>query len=145
MLFCFKIVESFSFIQPYVILQIQQIGRGKGLESGWYTVRFEDATDQSFAFRAEVLNKEDKEYYYWKVYGLAPYTKYRFRVAIVLKRVLEGPDITFEEGPELMDDTIDINRMSSIVTQPSFVVRTDPSETELPSKPIIISVRQVRL
>ena len=31
----------------------------------------------------------------------------------------------------------------SIVTQPSLVVRTDPSEVEAPSKPIIVSVQQV--
>ena len=80
-----------------------------------------------------VENKNDNNIYYWTVVGLTPYTKYRFRVVILLT----GSESVI---PEYLDDTKGIH---SIVTQPSLVVRTDPSEVESPSKPIIVSVQQV--
>lgn len=83
------------------------------------------------------MSKNDDAEYYWTVDGLAPYTKYKFRVVILLT----GSRIS--EDPELLLDNIDTNRI--IVTQPSFVVRTNPSEIQTSSKPIIISVQQVRL
>ena len=85
-----------------------------------------------------IENRKDPNEYYWTVVGLTPYTKYKFRVVISLM----GSNIESSEKHFYSD--IDFESATYIVTQPSLVVRTAPSEKEAPSKPIIISVQQVR-
>ena len=103
------------------------------MKSDWYNVRFKGTKIKTF-FK-EVENKNDNNEYYWTVVGLTPYTKYTFRVVILLL----GTESVIPEYLDI-DDTKEIH---SIITQPSLVVRTDPSEVEAPSKPIIVSVQQV--
>ena len=113
---------SYDFIRPHIRLQIQRIPQNE-LESDWYDV-----------YARETSSSENE--HHWTVFGLAPYTKYKFRVVILLV------------GPKLQSDDYldahDTESVRSIVTQPSFTVRTEPSKVEGPSKPTIISVHQVR-
>ena len=106
------------------------------MESDWYGIKFEE-TETETTFIARETRKDDNEYY-WTVSGLAPFTKYKFRVVIILMGSSES--LGSEYYPS---DSIDTNAINSIVTQPSLVVRTDPSEVEAPSRPIIVSVQQV--
>ena len=85
-----------------------------------------------------IENRKDPNEYYWTVVGLTPYTKYKFRVVISLM----GSNI--ESSEKYLNSDIDFESATYIVIQPSLVVRTAPSEKEAPSKPIIISVQQVR-
>ena len=103
------------------------------MESDWYdvTLTIEEIKSSPYARETSSSDKEHR----WTVFGLAPYTKYKFRVVILLV------------GSQLLkDDYLDVHdteSASSIVTQPSFTVRTEPSKVEGPSKPTIISVHQV--
>ena len=104
------------------------------MESDWYdvTLTLEEIKSSPYARETGSSDNEHR----WTVFGLAPYTKYKFRVVILLV------------GSKLQsDDYLDVHdteSVSSIVTQPSFTVRTEPSKVEGPSKPTIISVHQVR-
>ena len=105
------------------------------MESDWYdvTLTVEEIKSSPYARETSSSDKEHR----WTVFGLAPFTKYKFRVVLLLV------------GSQLpSDDYLDVQdteSVSSIVTQPSFTVRTDPSKVEGPSKPTIISVHQVRV
>ena len=124
---------SYDFIRPHIRLQIQQIPQNE-LESDWYDVTLQ-VEERTSTLNARETSSSDDEHH-WTVFGLAPYTKYKFRVVILLV------------GSKLQsDDYLDVHdteSVSSIVTQPSFTVRTEPSKVEGPSKPTIISVHQVR-
>ena len=96
-----------------------------------------EGTNTKILFKA-IENRRDPNEYYWTVVGLTPYTKYKFRVVISLL----GSNIESSEKHIYSD--IDFESATYIVTQPSLVVRTAPSEKEAPSKPIITSVQQVR-
>ena len=100
-----------------------------GLDGECYTVNYKPASTS---------DADDDINYQWTVYGLTPYTKYRFRVAIFLT----GSNFTLTKQLVEFDDTHDIS-LNRIVTQPSLVVRTSQSNTLPSSKPIIISVQQV--
>ena len=122
---------SYDFIRPHIRLQIQQIPQNE-LESDWYDVTLQVEERTSTLYARETSSSENE--HHWTVFGLAPYTKYKFRVVILLV------------GSQLKsDDYLDTESVSSIVTQPSLTVRTEPSKVEGPSKPTIISVHQVRI
>ena len=89
------------------------------------------------SFKA-VENSKDTNEYVWTIVGLTPYTKYKFRVLILLMGSNSDRNSMYLHGD------IDFESASYIVTQPSLVVRTFPSEKGAPSKPIIVSVQQVR-
>ena len=83
-------------------------------------------------------NSKDTNEYVWTIVGLTPYTKYKFRVLISLM------GSNSDRNSKYLHGDINFESASYIVTQPSLVVRTFPSEKEAPSKPIIVSVQQVR-
>ena len=124
---------SYDFIRPHIRLQIQQIPQNE-LESDWYDVTLQVKERKSTLYARETSSSENE--HHWTVFGLAPYTKYKFRVVILLV----GSKLQSDEYL----DVHDTESVSSIVTQPSFTVRTEPSKVEGPSKPTIISVHQVR-
>ena len=97
-----------------------------------------EGTKTKSPFKAIEKRKDNNEYF-WTVLGLTPYTKYKFRVIILLM----GSNIDTNE--KYLDGNIDLKSASYIVTQPSLVVRTSQSEKEAPSKPIIVSVQQVSI
>ena len=89
------------------------------------------------SFKAIESSKDSNEYV-WTIVGLTPYTKYKFRVLILLM------GSNSDRNSKYLHSDIDFESASYIVTQPSLVVRTFPSEKGAPSKPIIVSVQQVR-
>ena len=105
------------------------------MESDWYdvTLTVEEIKSSPYARGTSSSDKEHR----WTVFGLAPFTKYKFRVVILLV----GSQLPSEDYLDVQDT----ESVSSIVTQPSFTVRTEPSKVEGPSKPTIISVHQVRI
>ena len=122
---------SYDFIRPHIRLQIQQIPQNE-LESDWYDVTLQVEERTSTLYARETSSSDDE--HHWTVFGLAPYTKYKFRVVILLVG-----------SQQKSDDYLDTESVSSIVTQPSLTVRTESSKVEGPSKPTIISVHQVRI
>ena len=105
------------------------------MESDWYAVTLAEEEIKSSPYARETSSSEKE--HHWTVFGLAPFTKYKFRVVILLVGSQLPPDDHL--------DVQDTESVSSIVTQPSFTVRTEPSKVEGPSKPTIISVHQVRV
>ena len=105
------------------------------MESDWYDVTLTVEETKSSPYARET-SSSDKEHR-WKVFDLAPFTKYKFRVVIHLV----GSQLPSEDHL----DAHDTESVSSIVTQPSLTVRTEASKVEGPSKPTIISVHQVRI
>ena len=104
------------------------------MESDWYDVTLTVEEIKSSPYARETNSNENE--HRWTVFGLVPFTKYKFRVVILLVGSQLPPDDHL--------DVQDTESVSSIVTQPSFTVRTEPSKVEGPSKPTIISVHQVR-
>ena len=125
---------SYDFIRPLVRLQIQQIPQNE-LESDWYDVTLQVEEIKSSPYARETSSGDNE--HHWTVFGLTPYTKYKFRVVILLV----GSQLPSDDYL----DVHDIKSVNSIVTQPSLTVRTEPSKVEGPSKPNIISVHQVRI
>ena len=105
------------------------------MESDWYDVTLTVEEIESSPYARETNSNENE--HRWTVFGLAPFTKYKFRVVILLV----GSQLPSEDYLDVQD----IESGSSIVTQPSLTVRTEPSKVEGPSKPNIISVHQVRI
>ena len=125
---------SYDFIRPHIRLQIQQIPQNE-LESDWYDVTLQVKERKSTLYAWETSSSENE--HHWTVFGLAPYTKYKFRVVIHMV----GSQLPTEDYLDVQDT----ESVSSIVTQPSLTVRTELSKVEGPSKPTIISVHQVRI
>ena len=132
---CIAIISgSFDFIRPHVTLQVQQIDQN-AMESDWYDVTFtvEEIESSPYARETSFSDKEHR----WTVLGLSGVGKYN--VVVVIHMV--GSQLPTEDYVDVQDT----ESVSSIVTQPSLTVRTEPSKVEGPSKPTIISVHQVRI